>query len=51
MMQKALRDKQIPGFELRKLVESWASKSPATALTAPGDGRLDWSRQVDTTHG
>lgn len=38
-MQKVLQDKQISGFELRKLLESEERKSPATALTAPGDGR------------
>jgi hypothetical protein len=49
-MQKALPDKQISGFELHKLVLSEASKAPATALTARGNGRLDWSQQVHSMH-
>lgn len=38
-MQNPLQDKQISGFELGLLVESGVSKSPATAVTAPGDDR------------
>jgi hypothetical protein len=39
------------GFSDADGVELHASKTPATALTAPGDGRLDWSRQMDCNHG
>lgn len=34
-MQKVLRDKQISGFELRKLLESEEEKARATAGNCP----------------
>lgn len=34
-MQKVLQDKQISGFELRKLIESGARYAPATCANRP----------------